>query len=337
MWNAWSIHHRPGRDQHYLMTKRSSGRKQKVCWFRSMCWTDEGQKDGKIKWKDSSCICLTKTQWELTEKQLNSSGKFPLMFIIVYSSRDPERLGEKEHPARGVQRQDHLHVNVQWHWVENDENCISNAEKSRITRWTSRKDVGHSWVHGRKRSGMEVLLMLQKRRMKFNSQQPWCSDSKKLVILCSKVSVPCVVQSWRRRKERIPFTFWWRFDEHRTLVPNNSLCESDQVLTEQWRIGANNSASQRKRRDEIIFLWTQVYWQVYYTWSTTFGISLPTMASVSSLQENTLNFEALSKRIQFSKLCEDARFEHRVSAGMYYRTRHHEYNGWGRSVPLCRE
>ena len=29
--NAWSIHHRPGRDQHYLMIKRSNGRKQKVC------------------------------------------------------------------------------------------------------------------------------------------------------------------------------------------------------------------------------------------------------------------------------------------------------------------
>ena len=38
---------------------------------------------------------------------------FTRIFIIVYSSRDPKRLGEKEHPARRVQGPDHLYVNVQ--------------------------------------------------------------------------------------------------------------------------------------------------------------------------------------------------------------------------------
>ena len=37
----------------------------------------------------------------------------PRIFVIVYSSRDPKRLGEKEHQTRRVQGPDHLHVNVQ--------------------------------------------------------------------------------------------------------------------------------------------------------------------------------------------------------------------------------
>ena len=66
-------------------------------------------------------------------------------------------------------------------------------------------------------------------------------------------------------------------------------------------------------------------------------VSLPTRAPGNSLQENTLNFEAMSHRIQFSKLCEDAWFNHRVSAGTYYTTRLDEDDGWRSIVPLCRE
>ena len=45
--------------------------------------------------------------------------------------------------------------------------------------------IGHSWVQGRKRSGIEVLLTLKKGN---GMVQPtrWCNDSKKLVILYSK-------------------------------------------------------------------------------------------------------------------------------------------------------
>ena len=64
-------------------------------------------------------------------------------------------------------------------------------------------------------------------------------------------------------------------------------------------------------------------------------VSPPTMACGNSLQENSLSFEALSNRTQFSKLCEDARFQHRVSARMYFRTRLDEDDGWERIVPLC--
>ena len=39
--------------------------------------------------------------------------KIPRIFVIISSSRDPERLGDKEHQARILQGPDHLHVNVQ--------------------------------------------------------------------------------------------------------------------------------------------------------------------------------------------------------------------------------
>ena len=55
-------------------------------------------------------------------------------------------------------------------------------------------DIGHSWVQGRKNSGMEVLTTLRKGNGIVQSPK-WCNDTKKLVILHSKVSVPLVVES----------------------------------------------------------------------------------------------------------------------------------------------
>ena len=69
-------------------------------------------------------------RWDWTENRLNSSGKFPRIFVIISSSRDPERLGDKEHQARRLQGPDHLHVN-DIVWKKNDENCVSNAEEVR--------------------------------------------------------------------------------------------------------------------------------------------------------------------------------------------------------------
>ena len=70
-------------------------------------------------------------------------------------------------------------------WKTNDENCISNAEKVKnYAMRFSQKNIGHSWVQGRERSGMEILVTLKKEN---GILQPtkWYSDSKKLVILCS--------------------------------------------------------------------------------------------------------------------------------------------------------
>ena len=80
--------------------------------------------DGKVKLKISRWTHHVKMQWVSMDKQLNSRDKNFRIFNIDYSSRVPERLGEQEHPARGLLEPDHLHVNVQ---STDDENCVSNA------------------------------------------------------------------------------------------------------------------------------------------------------------------------------------------------------------------
>ena len=66
-------------------------------------------------------------------------------------------------------------------------------------------------------------------------------------------------------------------------------------------------------------------------------LSPPKMASGNSLQENVSSFQALSDKIHFPKRFEDAWLEHRVSAGMMYKTRLDEDDGYGQLVPFCRE
>ena len=65
--------------------------------------------------------------------------------------------------------------------------------------------------------------------------------------------------------------------------------------------------------------------------------SPPGLASGSSLWENIQDFESLSQTCQFARVCEDASFRHRVSAGMNCKTRPDEDDGFGQIIPLCRE
>ena len=49
------------------------------------------------------------------------------------------------------------------------------------------------------------------------------------------------------------------------------------------------------------------------------------------------DFESLSQTIQFTRVCEDASFGHRVPAGMNHKTRPDEDDGFWQIIPLCRE
>ena len=59
-------------------------------------------------------------------------------------------------------------------------------------------------------------------------------------------------------------------------------------------------------------------------------------ASGNSMQENIHDFESLDEMIQFTKVCELALFEHRVTAWRL-QTRPDEDDGFGQLIPLCRE
>ena len=74
-------------------------------------------------------------------------------------------------------------------WNANDENCVSNAEKSKITQRDSLLDIGHFWVQAQKKSGMEMRTTIKKGSG--IAQPTRCySNSKRVVILYLKVSVP---------------------------------------------------------------------------------------------------------------------------------------------------
>ena len=67
------------------------------------------------------------------------------------------------------------------------------------------------------------------------------------------------------------------------------------------------------------------------------SVSSPRLASGNRLQKNIRDFESLSGTNRFTRVCEDAVFTHRVSAGKSYKTRPHEDDGFGQLVPLFRE
>ena len=59
-------------------------------------------------------------------------------------------------------------------------------------------------------------------------------------------------------------------------------------------------------------------------------------ASENGLRESLRNFESLSKTNQFTRICENASFKHRVSAGMRYKTSPDVNDGFGDFTTACR-
>ena len=148
------------------------GKGKSMClrWFRSLCWTDERHSRCNRKMDRSSgrtqvVFVLPRCSWYRWRSNWLRVHKFPRIFIIVNSSRNRERHGDAENPARGVYRPDHLHANVQWHCMEHEwwELCFE-CRKSQEFRneVLSQQDIGHSWVQARKKSGMEVQTTLKK-------------------------------------------------------------------------------------------------------------------------------------------------------------------------------
>ena len=104
------------------------------------------------------------------------------------------------------------------------------------------------------------------------------------------------------------------------------------IFTEQFRIGVNNfglteeekrdKKNRKKNRGQKCIDKSEI------TSSETFGIFSPRLVSWNSLRENIQDFESLSETIRFTRVCEGASFVHRVSAGMSYKTRPDEDDGF---------
>ena len=170
-----------------------------------MCWTDETlqkqDKDWNVKWKDSGCIRLTKMQWVSMDKQLNASGQVSQHFHHCLFFNNSSATWKKRNIQREDQGPDHLHVNVQRHWMDNERWELRMLEKSRITKWDSRKDIGHSWVQGRKKKKKWCGRSSR-------AQGQWTCTANKMVQQIQRNWSSCVqqyqcVESW---KVKHPFT-----------------------------------------------------------------------------------------------------------------------------------
>ena len=168
----------------------SEGKSICLCWFRSMCWTDERHsrsngKMGKSSGRTQVVFVLPKWsgyRWRSNWIRVEKFTGFSSLSILQEIQQDMET--RRIQPTGSSLRQCSMTL------IEKRMMIIDfrMPRESRITRWNSRKDFG------RKKRGMEVLLTLRKEN---GNLQPttWYSDSKKLVILCSKASVLWVAES----------------------------------------------------------------------------------------------------------------------------------------------
>ena len=151
---------------------------------------------------------------------------------------------------------------IDWSKRKNDENCTSNAERVKDYAMTFLQ--GHWTFPG---PGSEEKWC---GKSSFSLNGEWDSIANKMVqrfketsLLCSKASVLWVVGSWRRSMVETPYTSM-EMQHTQNSCSKQFILWISSVFTEPWRIGVNNSAWQRNRRDESIYLWTQRWWQVYH-------------------------------------------------------------------------
>ena len=122
---------------------------------------------------------------------------FPIFSSLSIRQEIQQDLERKEHPARESSRSWIIFVSMfnDFVWKKNDENCISNAEKGK--NYAMNFSQGH-WTFfgpGSEEKWYGSSSHAQKRRMGFYNQENGTAFQKKLVILCSKVSVLWVVGS----------------------------------------------------------------------------------------------------------------------------------------------
>ena len=147
------------------------------------------------------------SQWVSMEKQLNSSGQNSYYFhhcLFFKKSSKTWRNGRSSQRSSRTGSSS-CQCSMTLSGTRMMRIVFRMPKKSSITQWDSRKDIGHSWVQGRKRSGMEAPLTLKKSNGIVQPKK-WSNDSKKLVILYLKVSVPWVVESWSKRNVKHRFT-----------------------------------------------------------------------------------------------------------------------------------
>ena len=191
--------------------------------------------------------------------------------------------------------------------------CVDMGECSCLRQW--KQSLEHFFSHLKEN---EILQSLT-----------WWNDSRNLIIQFSRVWELWVVEFWKGRMARTPYTSM-RMLRTRVLVPNHSFCESSQYSRSScellWTIRPD-WGRKGTRKTEII-RGQRCMDKCEIKRSEAFGVF-----SQTSIWKQFARIYS----IRFKRVCELVSFRHRVSAGTSNKTRPDEDVGFGQIIPLCRE
>ena len=140
MWDPWIIHHHHGRNQHWSTIRRSSGRRQKLVstqipFYVVVGWNKHQSRRRKMErpsWRCEEVFLVPRRSWTRRRSNWTRVEKFPRIFYIDDSSRDPESLETKN--IKQEDFKDRILFMSMFNdidWKKNDEHCISHAEEVR--------------------------------------------------------------------------------------------------------------------------------------------------------------------------------------------------------------
>ena len=198
-------------------------------------------------------------------------------------------------------------------------------KKSRRTRRESRRDTGRSSVLETKRSGMELFIKHLKENGTLSNQEYQCFES------------------WNPEKKNNTDTIHFNADASNTELLFRIIHSVNQLSIygavsnwrEQFGLTVEEKVQEKtpgKKESVTKSVLTSVQSQ-----EVKLLVSSPRRASGNSLREKIQDFESLSETIRFTRVCEDAIFVRRVSAGMSYKTRPDEDGCFSQISPLCRQ
>ena len=303
-------------------------------WFRFLCRTDaryfwSNRKMERPNWRHQDVFVMSRCSEARRRSDWMRLDNLPRIFVVIYSSRDPVRLGDKEHQARRFHGPDLICMSMfnDIEWKRMMRIVFRMTKKSGITQqkflqghWTflgpgSEEKWHGSSSHPQKKKGDGIAQPTR-----------WHSDSKKLVILSSKAPVCWIVGSWSKRKVHVPLT------SMKILQIQNS-CSKQYGAVANWY---HQFALKKKKKDKSVFLWTLRFWprcngKKWKCWCLFWCRHLETGC------KETHSASKHWQRTYRSHNCVKKFSQHLVIAGKKYKIRPNADDGWGENAPLCWE
>ena len=262
----------------------------------SLCWVDLKTRVSKHEVPEPSIYCQ---DLPVPTQEVGNYRRL-LNFLngsIHYFSKAPGRFGEStSNPKNSRTGSPSLQCSMTLiGQIENMMKIVPRAQRvSRTTRWNSCKDTGRS-----------------RRMVGLHSQ--WNDTAIQRIRTYCVYSTRGLSRGILKRKRGFE-TNHFNEESTNTELLFQTIHSVNQLSIYGELVPKFGLTEEKKGRDNVIvnnsFLTSVPPDEVQYL------VSLPTVASGNRLQQNFVSFEALSSRIQFSKLCEDARFQHRVSDGI---------------------